>query len=170
MPSCAAISEQPPSTVPAHVVCVIGDEAMAGTMATTIERAALAALQQEGLAAPVELSIALVSPQEIRELNRTYRQVDDETDVLSFSMDEGQELPSIPGVRHYLGDIAISVRRAQTQAQEYGHSVEREFAYLTVHGVLHLLGHDHHEPGEQRCMREAEEAALTHLGLERDPT
>jgi len=108
-----------------------------------------------------------VSPAEIRDLNRTYRQVDDETDVLSFSMDDDQEpRPSLVGPA-YLGDIAICLPRAAAQAQEYGHSLERECAYLTVHGVLHLLGHDHHERGEQRRMRTAEESVLKTIGLPR---
>jgi probable rRNA maturation factor len=150
-----------------HVVSVVGDDSIDAALVTVIERAAEAALRQQGVPSPVEVTVALVTPAEIRELNWSYRQVDDETDVLSFSMDEGQALTLPAGPARYLGDIAISVARARAQAQEYGHSAEREFAYLTVHGVLHLLGHDHHEPVEQHRMRQAEEAALALLGLAR---
>lgn len=151
-----------------HVISVISDDPVDGAVTSAIERAAGAALRQQGVDAPVEVSVALVTPEEIRELNRRYRQVDAETDVLSFGMDEGQTLSPLPGQARYLGDIAISLPRAVAQAREYGHSAEREVAYLTVHGVLHLLGHDHHEPAEQRRMREAEETTLAGLGLARD--
>jgi probable rRNA maturation factor len=154
--------------LPEHIISVICDDPVDSAVTNAIERAAGAALRQQGVEAPVEVSVALVTPQEIRELNRRYRQVDAETDVLSFGMDEGQALPVLPGPARYLGDIAISLPRAVAQAQEYGHSAEREVAYLTVHGVLHLLGHDHHEPAERRRMREAEEATLATLGLARD--
>ena len=150
-----------------HLVSVVGDEPVTGELSHLIERAALATLRQQGVAPAMEITVALVSPEEIRDLNRTYRQVDVETDVLSFGMDDEQEMLSPPESRPYLGDIAISLSRAVAQAQEYGHSVERECAYLTVHGVLHLLGHDHHDPGEQRRMRANEEAVLAALGLSR---
>jgi probable rRNA maturation factor len=167
-PCCARAEERGRRALNEHVISVICDDTVDSVLISAIERAAGAALCQQGVEAPVELSIALVTSQEIRELNRRYRQVDAETDVLSFGMDEGQGLPPLPGKVHYLGDIAISVPRAAAQAQEYGHSAEREFGYLTAHGVLHLLGHDHHEPAEQRRMRQAEEAALAVLGLVRD--
>jgi probable rRNA maturation factor len=150
-----------------HLVSVVGDEPVAAGLAELIERAALATLHQQGVAQATEVTIALVSPEEIRELNCTYRQVDEETDVLSFGMDDDQEPTSLPDALPYLGDIAISFPRAEAQALEYGHSIKRECAYLTVHGVLHLLGHDHHDPDDQRQMRAAEEAVLALLGLSR---
>lgn len=150
-----------------HLVSVVGDDAVDDALVATIEQAALATLQQQDVKPPVELTIALMSSPEIRELNCRYRQVDAETDVLSFGMAEDQPLSGPPGAGRYLGDIAICGPRAEAQAAEYGHSVSREFAYLTVHGVLHLLGFDHHMPEAQRHMRLVEEAALQRIGLAR---
>lgn len=141
-----------------------GDAALAGVA----ERAAIAALRQQGVVGSAELTIALISLAEIRELNRTYRQVDAETDVLSFGAEGGQTMPGPESSARYLGDIVISVERARAQAVEYGHSIEREFAFLTVHGVLHLLGHDHYQADERRRMRAAEEETLRILDLPRD--
>jgi probable rRNA maturation factor len=150
------------------VVSVVHDGGVDSALVDGVERAAVAALRQQGLGVNSELTVALVSAAEIRELNRNYRHIDAETDVLSFGMEEGQALPRPAGSARYLGDIAISVERARSQAVEYGHSVEREFAFLTVHGVLHLLGHDHHQPEEQRRMRAAEDETLHFLHLPRD--
>ncbi|MFP4015427.1 MAG: rRNA maturation RNase YbeY, partial [Halanaerobiales bacterium] len=83
-----------------------------------------------------EISFALVNNSMIQELNGKYRQIDSPTDVLSFSMDE-----------EIWGDIIISTERAASQAEEYGHSLEREMGFLAVHGILHLLGYDHKTPG-----------------------
>lgn len=153
----------------ASAVTVVSDDAIAAALANVVERAALATLAHEGIGAAAELTVALVSAEEIRSLNQTYRGVDAETDVLSFGMEEGPALASPACQLRYLGDVAISVGRAEAQAHEYGHSVERELAFLTVHGVLHLLGHDHDDPEEQRWMRAAEEAVLNRLGLSREP-
>lgn len=131
-----------------------------------------AALEGEGVTGPVVLTLTLVDDDEIQEINREHRQVDRPTDVLSFSLVEGElngtaafALP--PGVPRELGDVVVSYPRAVAQAEEYGHSVERELAYLVVHGVLHILGHDHAEPDEQAIMRAREEAALARVGLVR---
>ena len=118
-------------------------------------------------------------------LNRQYRGKDRPTDVLSFegagfesdndptAPGDAAGLPSppgVPGLPVHLGDIAISLVRARRQAQEYGHSFERELGYLLVHGTLHLLGFDHETDEDQREMRAAEEEALAALGLVRDAT
>ena len=107
--------------------------------------------------------------EQIRELNRDYRNKDAATDVLSFPLgedgvyDKNEETGAL-----LLGDIVISVERAKEQAEQYGHSLERELGWLTVHSMLHLLGYDH-ETGEEeaRDMRAREEAVLTSLGLTR---
>jgi probable rRNA maturation factor len=118
----------------------------------------------------VVLTLTLVDDDEIREINRQHRNVDRPTDVLSFPLIDGKDdfaLP--PDVPRELGDVVVSYPRAVAQAEEYGHSVGRELAYLVVHGVLHILGHDHEEPGEQAIMRAREEAALAVVGLSRSP-
>lgn len=104
-----------------------------------------------------ELSIALVDDDYIRRLNHTYRNLDEPTDVLSFPMDE----------EGLLGDVVISLERAEKQAADYGHSFQREVAFLLVHGILHLFGYDHDNDKEQRKMRDREEAILAGLGLVR---
>jgi probable rRNA maturation factor len=131
-------------------------------------------------AGPVELSILITDDATLHTLNRDYRGVDAPTDVLSFASfidDEGQgegesgaqaAFVTPEGMACYLGDIAISYERVLAQAKEYGHSAERELAYLTAHGVLHLLGYDHERGLEDAAaMREREEAAMQALGLTR---
>ena len=116
-----------------------------------------------------EVGVTLVDNAEIHELNRMYRQVDRPTDVLSFALDEADEPAEVGGPdEHLLGDIVISMERAMEQAELYGHSLQREVAYLTVHSMLHLLGYDHEAGGlEAVRMREKEEAVLIQLGLPR---
>ena len=101
--------------------------------------AAEAALAYEGAAG--DITISVVDDEEIHRMNREYRGVDRPTDVLSFLAAEGDAFPAIPDA--FLGDIAISLPRAEMQAEEYGHSLLRELTFLTVHGMLHLLGYDH---------------------------
>lgn len=104
-----------------------------------------------------EISLGLLNNKEIRLLNKKYREIDEATDVLSFPM--GEEI---------LGDILISVEKADSQAEEYGHSFEREACYLIIHGVLHLLGYNHKNPGDKKEMRRKEERVLTKFNLDRD--
>jgi len=127
-------------------------------------------LERERVRGPLELGIWITSDDEVHALNRTYRGVDAGTDVLSFGADENQSAPfiSAPDAPRHLGDIAISFPHVVQQADEYGHSRRRELAYLLVHGVLHLLGHDHEEPTPAAEMRAHEEAALAALGITRD--
>ncbi len=131
----------------------------------TIERAAAAALAAEHVIPPFELSVLIGGDAELRRLNRQYRRLDAPTDVLSFG-DDGASFVRPPGMPRLLGDIAISYERAEAQAAEYGHSIERELAFLTVHGVLHLLGYDH-ERGEddERLMFDRQHAILESIGL-----
>ena len=125
------------------------------------------------LADETEISVLLVDDATIQELNRDYREKDVPTDVLSFPLEEeleGEGEPEIIGgpAARMLGDIVISVEKAVTQAAEYGHSVERELAFLLVHGLLHLLGYDH-DKGEaaKKLMRSEEKRILTALGISR---
>lgn len=128
-----------------------------------------AALAAEGVDGTVILTLTFVDDEEIQAINAEHRGVDRATDVLSFSLVDDPDLSfALPEDEpRELGDVVISYPRAVAQAEEYGHSVEREVAYLTVHGVLHILGHDHEIPEEQAAMREREEAALLLVGLTR---
>ena len=127
-------------------------------------------LTTEGFGHDTEVSVSFVSNDEIRALNRTCRGKDSVTDVLSFPQSEGDKL-QINGETGFviLGDIVISMEMAVKQANMYGHLLEREIAFLTVHSMLHLLGYDHEvSPLEQRLMREKEESVLEKLGFARD--
>jgi len=115
-----------------------------------------------------EVSLILVDDQRIHALNLEYRGVDRPTDVLSFALqEEVEEEPEIEVEDEMLGDIVISVERARDQAEEYGHSFEREIVYLAVHGTLHLLGFDHEEENDKQEMRSKEEEVMAQLRLER---
>ena len=114
-----------------------------------------------------EISVTFVSLEEIHELNREYRQVDSPTDVLSFpQFDDLDDLPEEGEIM--LGDVVICSDRAKEQAEEFGHSFEREIIYLFVHSVLHLLGYDHMEEDEKRIMRRREEEVMERIGLKRE--
>lgn len=128
-----------------------------------IRSAVGAVLEYEGISADCELSVLLVDDQSIWELNRDFRNVDRPTDVLSFPSGEDPEEDFF-----YIGDMALSLERARRQAEEYGHSYEREVAFLTAHSVLHCLGYDH-ETGEEdeRDMFARQEAILQRMGLTR---
>ena len=112
-----------------------------------------------------EVSITLVDNEEIHVLNREYRGVDRPTDVLSFPIFDEDDM----GGKTILGDIVLSLERAEEQAQEFGHSFEREVAFLTVHSMLHLLGYDHEEGKAQESeMFTRQEAILCKMGLARN--
>jgi len=116
-----------------------------------------------------EVSITLTDNVYIHELNMKYRNIDRPTDVLSFALNEGEEPEIVDGpVVNMLGDIIISVERATEQAAEYGHSIEREIAFLTVHGMLHLLGYDHMEEVDRVEMRKEEDYVMEKLGIGRE--
>jgi len=115
-----------------------------------------------------EVSLVLASDEYIHALNREYRGIDTPTDVLSFALNEGDEPVVFDGPEEILlGDIIISMDTATRQATEYGHSLDRELAYLTVHGILHLLGYDHMVEEEKWEMRREEERVLSLLGINR---
>lgn len=138
-------------------------------------------LQKAGEAEGIEqgeVALTFVDNVRIHELNLQYRGIDRPTDVLSFAMnetgedeldiiyevEEGEELEDVPDV---LGDIIISVTRAQEQALEFGHSLERELGFLFVHGFLHLLGYDHQDEASEAEMMSKQEKALAQVGLTR---
>lgn len=116
-----------------------------------------------------EVSITFTDNEHIHEINREYRKVDRPTDVISFALNEGDE-PNIEGEIpvNMLGDIIISVEKAIEQAGDYGHSIRREIAFLTVHGMLHLLGYDHIEEADRVEMRKEEDFVMEQLGISRD--
>lgn len=112
-----------------------------------------------------ELGVLICGAETIHELNKQYRNIDAPTDVLSFALNEGEDY--IPEEEKALGDIILNVDRAIEQAHMYGHSEEREMAYLSVHGFLHILGYDHYEEEEKKEMRKAEEEILGACGIYR---
>lgn len=139
-----------------------------------IQRAISAALREEKVPDDCEVSVLLTDNEGIHELNRDYRGVDRPTDVLSFPANElspGEfdadlcERDPETG-RVFLGDMAISLEKCETQAEEFGHSFERELMYLTVHSTLHLLGYDHVDEAEmKRQMRGREDVIMSRLGI-----
>ena len=127
-----------------------------------------AALAFEGYGNTCEVSVTFTDDAGIRELNKNFRKIDSATDVLSFPLFdfEGSEEPAVDELENMLGDIVISLERAAAQAEEYGHSFEREVAFLTVHSMLHLLGYDHVNSEEEELdMRRRQTAIMEMLGL-----
>ena len=124
-----------------------------------LRQAAQAALDHQRFKRRVELTIVITGNAQLRSLNRAFRQVDAPTDVLSFATDEQLRPDTI-----YLGDVVISYSKAREQALAGGHPVEAELQLLVVHGVLHLLGHDHYTEAEKNVMWKAQAAVLKKLG------
>ena len=147
---------------------IVNDEgAVNEQMMETLKKAASACTQLD-----VEISLSFVSLEEIHELNREYRGVDRPTDVLSFPMFESVEeleetCRNIPGSAP-LGDVVICMEKIEEQAEEFGHSKERETVYLLTHSVLHLLGYDHETEEDKRQMRQREEEVMEELGIGRE--
>lgn len=128
-----------------------------------VESAVTAALRHEN--AEGDINVVLTDDAIIQTLNKKYRNIDTTTDVLSFPANEGEEIQTIPD--GCLGDIAISCPRAYLQAEEYRHLPEREFAFLAVHGTLHILGYDHLNEEEAKKMYALQEIILNDMGLKR---
>ena len=135
-----------------------------------LQRLLLFAAKQESISDEAEVSVNFVSNKEIQELNRNYRQQDKPTDVISFALQErvegetpivGEDIPLV------LGDIVVSIDKAEEQAKDYDHSFERELAFLTIHGFLHLLGYDHMNKDEEKVMFQKQEDILGAFGIER---
>ena len=115
-----------------------------------------------------EVSVTLTDDAHIHVINREYRNVDRPTDVISFALTESEEPEIIGGGEHeVLGDLIISLERMRAQAAEYGHTELRELSFLTVHGMLHLLGYDHMEEEERQEMEEEQRAVMEELGITR---
>jgi probable rRNA maturation factor len=127
-----------------------------------------AALAVEGLTHDCEVNVTIVSDAKIKEINSSFRNINKSTDVLSFPLTDGDEYEVNPENGYImLGDVIISIEHAMMQADEYGHGLEREIAYLTVHSMFHLMGYDHIDEGvEKKIMRKKEEEALVKLGLQ----
>ncbi len=117
------------------------------------------------------ISITLTNPENIQKINKEYRNIDRATDVLSFPMFEKNEIKEVCKMnmegQEVLGDVIISIEQVQKQAEKYGHSFERELAYMAVHGFYHLMGYDHMEENEKKEMREKEENILSKLDIKR---
>ena len=118
----------------------------------------------------IYIDITLTNPENIKKLNKEYRKIDKETDVLSFPMFEKEEIENLKLTTYpeTLGDIVISIERVKEQAVEYGHSFERELAYMVVHGFYHLMGDDHIDEYDNLIMRENEEKVLEKLKISRE--
>lgn len=135
-----------------------------------VRRCCKAVLVNENFTEPAEISITFVDDETIHKLNLKHRGIDKSTDVLSFPMGENGEYDTnLDTGAKVLGDIIISIEHACDQAEKYGHTLQREIGFLTVHSLLHLLGYDHENGGlEAVKMREKEEAVLTRIGLKRN--
>ena len=119
------------------------------------------------------ITITLTTPENIRKINKKYRNIDKETDVLSFPMFQKDELDEKIKNKDFLyedvlGDIVISIDKVERQAKEYGHSFERELSYMVVHGFYHLMGYDHIEEKDKVVMRKKEDKILDMLKISRD--
>ena len=140
----------------------------------TIKKVVKKCFEEEGISASkLCLTITLTTPENIKKINKEYRNIDKETDVLSFPMFEKQELDEIIAKRKFehedvLGDIVISIARVEEQAKEYGHSFERELSYMVVHGFYHVMGYDHIKDEDKQKMRPKEEKILNALKILRD--
>lgn len=133
-----------------------------------VEDCARAALEEEDIFDDAEVSVTLVDNARIRELNREFREIDKETDVLSFPMGDENGFETDPGNDAILlGDIVISVEKAQAQSEEYGHSFKREMAFLLTHSLFHLLGYDHMTPDDEAEMFAKQEKVLQKLDITR---
>ncbi|MGP7819049.1 rRNA maturation RNase YbeY [Niallia sp. 01092] len=137
---------------------------------STIQELIQFAAVKQGLEGDVEMSVTFVDNDRIQEINKEYREKDQPTDVISFAMEElGEGEIQLVGVNmpRVLGDIIISIDKAQEQALEYGHSYMRELGFLAVHGFLHLLGYDHLTKEEEDVMFSLQKEILDEFGLKR---
>ena len=136
-----------------------------------IEKVIESSLESEGIHNDCQVSLTFTDNEEIRILNSKYRKIDRATDVLSFPIYTKNELEDLKKDRHHmqlvLGDIVISVEKAQEQAGEYGHSFKRELSFLVCHSTFHLLGYDHMNEDEAKIMRNKERTVLENLNIHR---
>ena len=137
-----------------------------------IKEVVIRVLEEEKVLPEVDVYITLTNNDENHKINKEYRDVDRPTDVLSFPMYERDEIAGLKNdtddeIEKILGDIIVSIEKVREQAEEYGHSFERELAYLVTHGMLHLLGYDHMIEEEKAVMRKREEEILETLNITR---
>ena len=147
------------------------DFEISGEIMEAVEKACLETLKYEAFDEDCEISLSFVTNEEIHQINRQFRNVDAPTDVLSFpqlTFEEGEEADVNENGEIVLGDIFISVERAKEQAEEYGHGLKREIAFLTVHSMLHLLGYDHMEKDEEEDMFRRQKEILEIAGIPRE--
>ena len=131
----------------------------------------IACEEEEDIRFENEISLTFTDNENIRQINKEYRDIDSETDVLSFPMYEKEELEeekkSLDGFIKMLGDIVISVEKAKQQAIDFGHSFEREVCYLVCHSMFHLMGYDHIDEEDKKIMREKEEKIMNKFNITR---
>mgnify|MGYP001050329054 CR=1 FL=1 len=139
------------------------DKAMQATLKAAVRTSLLRVRRNTGY----EISLTLVDNPSIQKLNKEFRNLDRPTDVLSFALEEGTALVMPQNTVPMLGEIVISAEKALAQAEEYGHSFQREMAFLTVHGMLHLLGYDHQTPAQRKEMEGLQRQILAVLGINR---
>ncbi len=140
-------------------------------MQAVLENVCLESLEYEEFETDCEISLSIVTDEEIHNINRQFRGIDSPTDVLSFpqlTFEEGEEADVNENGEIVLGDIIISIDRAKEQAEEYGHSLRRELAFLTVHSMLHLMGYDHMEKDEEEDMFRRQREILEKAGIPRE--
>lgn len=128
-------------------------------------------LKEEEIKKNLDVYVTLTNNETIRKINAEHRNIDKATDVLSFPMFDREEIPLLKkedNSEDILGDIIVSIEKVREQAEEYGHSFERELAYLVTHGMLHLLGYDHMIEEEKIVMRKREEEILGVLNITRE--
>lgn len=148
-------------------IIVDGENLPKQAMMNKIEEAAKICLELEEVDSNLaEISLTFVDMEEIQQLNREYRDTDSVTDVLSFPQFESKdEFPETGEI--IMGDVVICTEKAMLQAEEFGHSPEREIIYLFTHSLLHLMGYDHMEEDEKQIMRQKEEAVMNRIDLGR---
>jgi len=135
-----------------------------------LEKIAIKVLESEGFKTNCEISVSIVDEEEIKDINSQFRGIDKVTDVLSFpqlTFCEDEHMGINESGEIILGDIVICLDKAKKQAEEYGHSLQREVGFLTAHSMLHLLGYDHMEESEEKIMFEKQEIVLTCLDIKR---
>ena len=132
----------------------------------TVEKVLYSAIEKEKLD-NVSFNVIIVDNDYIHELNKTYRNIDRETDVITFALEDEDTLV-LPNEERILGDIYISIDKARSQAKEYGHSLLRELSFLAVHGFYHLLGYDHQTKEEEEIMFSRQEEVLSSYGITRE--
>ena len=132
----------------------------------TVEKVLLSAIDKEKLE-DVTFNLIIVDNEYIHEINKTYRGIDRETDVITFALEDEDSIVVPDEVVLNLGDIYISIDKARMQAEEYGHGLLRELSFLAVHGFYHLLGYDHMTPEEEKVMFQKQEEVLEEYGITR---